>query len=116
MRRNAEIWCPLENEEVGRLPGYLWNHLDGGRSGSNHADLLAGEIVLLARPLTGVIPAALERFDSFVLGQLRGGKATCGHHAVFGGNLIASIRSDDPAVPDFIEHRGRHPRVKLDVP
>ena len=79
LRRQAEVRRALEHGELGRLLGDHRDRLDRRRAGADDPDALPGEVDALVRPVTRVVPVALEVLDARDLRHLRRRQAADGH-------------------------------------
>src|SRR5215471_1587715 len=98
-----------------RLARDHWDALDAGRAGSDYANPLAGEIDALARPTGGLVPTALECFQTFVLRRFGSGKAAGREDAEPGRHRCTPIGLDLPAIGMLIKTGGGDARFELDV-
>ncbi len=100
------------------MRGLLREHRDGldaRRAGADDGDALAGEIHAFVGPVSGVVCFAPKVGEAVDVRRLRGRDAPGRHDEVPGRDPLAGIRFDLPAARAFVEMRGRHGGVEVDV-
>ena len=116
MQGRRPVGSALKNGEVLRLFGDLRDRLDGGRTGADDADALAGEVHRPVRPPRRVIGRALETVPA------RNGRQRIGREDANGGEqeprgcLLAAFQCHVPLVRRLIPMRGRDRAAELYVP
>src|ERR1041385_136613 len=116
VRWYAEIGCSLEYEKMGGLTGEVWDALDSGRACSDHTDFPARKVDVLRGPVSGMINFAPECIDALVIWDLCGGETTSCHYTKTCRYAVTAISLNGPAFRRFVERRGNHSRIKLNVP
>src|SRR5437016_11029700 len=107
MQGRCPVGAALENGKVLCLFGDLRDRLDGGRTGADDADTLAGEVYRSVRPPRGVIGGALETVPA------RNDRQRIGREDADGGEqeprrcLLAVFQCYVPLVRRLIPMRGR---------
>src|SRR5581483_2140858 len=86
-----------------------------GRAGADETYAFAGEVHPFVRPLPGVVPAALEAIEAGEGGDVRGGEAAYGGDEELGGEPLALVGDDVPAVGLGIVARRRDACAEADV-
>ena len=95
MGRYAVIGCALEDEQLADLRRDGGDRLDAGRTGSNNADPLAGEVDVFG-PGRGAEGQALEGSGARNVGRLGRGQTAGRHDTIACLYGLALVRCDPP--------------------
>src|SRR4051794_40634372 len=112
---HTEIRRSLEDSEMFGLLRDLGNGLHRCSASADNSNSFCGEIDAAVREAAGVIPFALERFETFELRQVRRRQGSYRGDEVTGCDVLSFVSAHPPEVGAFVKCRAGHASPELHI-